>query len=116
VDHVNAHGTGTPINDPVEARALRAVLGVRAGRIPVSATKSIHGHALGAAGGLEAVICARSICERILPPLANFVARDPECELDLVLGQARQSRVDVALSNSFAFGGLNAVLAFAAAE
>jgi nodulation protein E len=113
VNHVNAHGTGTPINDPVETRALRSVFGAHADGIAISATKSVHGHALGAAGGLEAVLCARSIHDGILPPIANFVERDPECDLDLVLGEARQREVDIALSNSFAFGGLNAVLALA---
>jgi nodulation protein E len=114
VNHVNAHGTGTPINDPVETAALRAVFGEQIPRIAVSATKSVHGHALGAAGGLEAVICACSIRENLLPPIANFLERDEACDLDLVVGSARTREVDIAISNSFAFGGLNAVLAFAA--
>jgi nodulation protein E len=113
VNHVNAHGTGTPINDPVETAALRAVFGGQIRDLCVSATKSVHGHALGAAGGLEAVICACSIRDQLLPPIANFLDRDVACDLDLVVGSARPREVDVALSNSFAFGGLNAVLAFA---
>ena len=112
VGYINAHGTGTPGNDATEARAIRQVFGSHAERLPVSSTKSLHGHALGAAGALEAVITILAMREGIAPPTANFTARDPECELDVVPNASRAMRAEYALSNSFAFGGLNAVLAF----
>jgi nodulation protein E len=112
IGYVNAHGTGTPANDPVETRALRAVLGAHADRVAVSSTKSMHGHALGAAGGIEAVATALALHHGILPPTANFTEADPECDLDVIPNTARRAEVDAALSNSFAFGGLNAVLVF----
>jgi nodulation protein E len=112
IGYVNAHGTGTPANDPVETRALRAVLGAQADRVAVSSTKSMHGHALGAAGGMEAVATALALHHGILPPTANFTEADPECDLDVIPNTARRAEVDCALSNSFAFGGLNAVLVF----
>jgi nodulation protein E len=112
IGYVNAHGTGTPANDPVETRALRAVLGAQADRVAVSSTKSMHGHALGAAGGMEAVATTLALHHGILPPTANFTQADPECDLDVIPNTARRVEVDYALSNSFAFGGLNAVLAF----
>ena len=112
VGYVNAHGTGTPANDPTETRAIRQVLGSQAERVAVSSTKSMHGHALGAAGGLEAVATVLALRHGILPPTANFTEADPECDLDVIPNTSRQAEVDYALSNSFAFGGLNAVLAF----
>ncbi|HYX67903.1 MAG TPA: beta-ketoacyl-[acyl-carrier-protein] synthase family protein [Terriglobales bacterium] len=112
IGYINAHGTGTPANDPTETRAIRAVFGEHAGRLAVSSTKSMHGHALGAAGALEAVATALALSEGVLPPTANFTTADPECDLDVVPNQARAIAVGAALSNSFAFGGLNAVLAF----
>lgn len=112
IGYINAHGTGTPTNDPVEARAIRQVFGDHADRLPVSSTKSLHGHALGAAGALEAAATALALHHRLLPPTANFTEADPECDLDVVRGAARPADVAAALSNSFAFGGLNAVLAF----
>jgi nodulation protein E len=112
IGYVNAHGTGTPANDPVETRALRAVLGAQADRVAISSTKSMHGHALGAAGGIEAVAATLALHHGILPPTANFTEADPECDLDVIPNTARRAEVDYALSNSFAFGGLNAVLAF----
>jgi nodulation protein E len=114
IGYINAHGTGTAGNDPVESRAIRAVFGAHADRIGVSSTKSMHGHALGAAGALEAVATLMAFCKGILPPTANFTERDPECDLDYIPNQARQAEVGAALSNSFAFGGLNAVIAFRA--
>lgn len=114
VGYINAHGTGTPGNDPVETRAIRAVFGSHADRLAVSSTKSMHGHALGAAGALEAVATVLALREGLLPPTANFTAADPECDLDYVANTARAAHVECALSNSFAFGGLNAVLAFRA--
>lgn len=115
IGYINAHGTGTPGNDPVESRAIRAVFGPHADKIGVSSTKSMHGHALGAAGALEAVATLLVLCKGILPPTANFTERDPECDLDYIPNQARKAEVRAALSNSFAFGGLNAVVAFRAA-
>ncbi len=112
VGYINAHGTGTPGNDPTETRAIREVFGAHADRLAVSSTKSLHGHALGAAGALEAVATVLALREGIIPPTANFTAPDPECDLDVVPNRARQASVECALSNSFAFGGLNAVLVF----
>jgi nodulation protein E len=115
VGYINAHGTGTPGNDPVESRAIRAVFGAHADKIGVSSTKSMHGHALGAAGALEAIATVLALQNGILPPTANFKERDPECDLDYIPNEARRAQVSAALSNSFAFGGLNAVVAFRAA-
>ncbi len=112
VGYVNAHGTGTPANDPTEAQAIRAVFGPHADRLAVSSTKSMHGHALGAAGAIEAVGTALALQHQLLPPTANFTEPDPDCSLDVIPNAARQAEVACALSNSFAFGGLNAVLAF----
>jgi len=114
VGYINAHGTGTPGNDPVETRAIRAVFGAHADKLAVSSTKSMHGHALGAAGALEAVATILALHYGILPPTANYNERDPECDLDYIPNQARAIQVEAAVSNSFAFGGLNAVLAFRA--
>jgi nodulation protein E len=116
VGYVNAHGTGTRSNDPAETQAIRDVFGPHADRIAVSSTKSMHGHALGAAGALEAVATVLALHHGVVPPTANFTSPDPECDLNVVPNIALSLRVDAALSNSFAFGGLNAVLAFRAAE
>ncbi|MCI0349678.1 MAG: beta-ketoacyl-[acyl-carrier-protein] synthase family protein [Acidobacteriales bacterium] len=116
VGYINAHGTGTPANDPTETRAIREVFGKHADRIAVSSSKSMHGHALGAAGALEAVVTILALHEGVLPPTINFSQPDPECDLDVIPNQARNTSVECALSNSFAFGGLNAVLAFRRAE
>ncbi|HJS75147.1 MAG TPA: beta-ketoacyl-[acyl-carrier-protein] synthase family protein [Vicinamibacteria bacterium] len=112
VGYVNAHGTGTPLNDVAEWDALREVFGERASRLPVSSTKSMHGHTLGASGALEAAATVLALENRVLPPTANFLEPDPECPLDCVPNEARDGAAGVALSSSFAFGGLNAVLAF----
>jgi nodulation protein E len=112
VGYINAHGTGTPSNDPTETRAIYSVFGPRAAGLPVSSTKSMHGHALGAAGAIEAAATALALRHGILPPTANFTEPDPECALDVIPNLARRAEVEYALSNSFAFGGLNAVLAF----
>jgi len=114
IGYINAHGTGTPGNDPVESRAIREVFGAHADKIGVSSTKSMHGHALGAAGALEAVATILALHHGILPPTANYNERDPECDLDYIPIRARKQQVGAALSNSFAFGGLNAVIAFRA--
>ncbi|HME06507.1 MAG TPA: beta-ketoacyl-[acyl-carrier-protein] synthase family protein [Bryobacteraceae bacterium] len=112
IGYINAHGTATLANDPTETTAIRKVFLGHADRLAVSSTKSMHGHALGAAGALEAVACALSLARGILPPTANFTEPDPACDLDVIPNCARQQQVEWALSNSFAFGGLNAVLAF----
>jgi nodulation protein E len=112
VGYINAHGTGTSANDATETSAIREVFGKHAERLAMSSTKSMHGHALGAAGALEAAATLMALREGILPPTANYEERDPECDLDVVPNTARQAQVECALSNSFAFGGLNAVLAF----
>ncbi len=114
VGYINAHGTGTPGNDPTETRAIREVFGAHADKLPVSSTKSLHGHALGAAGALEAIATILALHHGILPPTANYNERDPECDLDYIPNQSRAARAEAALSNSFAFGGLNAVVAFRA--
>ena len=112
VGYVNAHGTGTQANDPSECKALRVVFGDAIRNIAVSSTKSMHGHALGAAGALEAVASVEALRRGILPPTANWEALDVECDIDVIPNQARVKQVEAVLSNSFAFGGLNAVLAF----
>jgi nodulation protein E len=114
IGYINAHGTGTPGNDPVESSAIREVFGAHADKIGVSSTKSMHGHALGAAGALEAIATVLALHHGVLPPTANYNEPDPECDLDYIPNKARTARVEAALSNSFAFGGLNAVLAFRA--
>jgi len=111
IGYINAHGTGTTVNDPTESRAIRQVFGNHADRLTVTSTKAVHGHALGAAGALELVAALGAIREGIIPPTANFLDPDPECDLDYVPNVARPMPVNAALSNSFAFGGLNAVLA-----
>jgi nodulation protein E len=112
IGYINAHGTGTQANDPTETAAIRAVFGAHAGRLAVSSTKSMHGHALGAAGALEAAAAILALRDGFLPPTANFNEPDPECDLDVVPNASREADFEYALSNSFAFGGLNAVLAF----
>ena len=116
IGYINAHGTGTPGNDPTETRAIREVFGSYAEKLAISSTKSLHGHALGAAGALEAVATILALYHGILPPTANYNERDPECDLDYIPNQPRAVRAEAALSNSFAFGGLNAVVAFRAAR
>jgi beta-ketoacyl-acyl-carrier-protein synthase II len=112
VDYINAHGSGTPINDPLETRAIKAVFGDQAYRIPISSTKSMIGHAMGAAGALEAIACAQTIASGWIHPTINLDCPDPECDLDYVPLQARQAQVNVALSNSFGLGSQNACLVF----
>jgi nodulation protein E len=110
IGYINAHGTATPANDPTETAAIRDVFGAHAGRLAVSSTKSMHGHALGAAAALECLATAIALSTGVLPPTANYSEPDPECDLDVIPNVARKQQVEYALSNSFAFGGLNAVL------
>ena len=112
IGYINAHGTATEANDRTETAAIRSVFGAHADHLAVSSTKSMHGHALGAAGAFEAVASLLALSAGILPPTANFLSPDPACDLDVVPNQARPADVEACLSNSFAFGGLNAVLAF----
>lgn len=112
VDHINAHGTGTKLNDRTETAAIHAVFGPHAHRLAVSSSKSLHGHCLNAAGGLEAVVTVLALREGLLPPTLGYREVDPECDLDCVPNESRRAVIGAALSNSFAFGGLNAVLAF----
>ena len=112
VDYVNAHGTSTPIGDAIETTAVKRVFGERARTVPVSSTKSMTGHLLGGAGGLEAGICVLVLRDQILPPTINLEHPCPECDLDYVAGHARKATVRYALSNSFGFGGTNASLLF----
>ena len=110
VDYVNAHGTGTRLNDLTETQVMKDVFGEHAKRLAISSTKSMHGHAMGATGALELVATAMTVSQGVIPPTANYTTQDPQCDLDYVPNQAREKRVRIALSNSFAFGGLNAVL------
>jgi 3-oxoacyl-[acyl-carrier-protein] synthase II len=112
VGYVNAHGTSTPYNDKFETLAIRKTFGAHADRLAVSSTKSMTGHLLGAAGGIEAVFSVLAIHEGVLPPTINYVNPDPECDLDYVPNEPREARIDYALSNSFGFGGTNAALLF----
>jgi 3-oxoacyl-[acyl-carrier-protein] synthase II len=114
ISYINAHGTGTPVGDPAETEALKQSLGEYAYRVPVSATKSITGHLIGGAGALETVICVQALRTGVIPPTINLENPDPACDLDYVPNQARQGKLDVALSNSFGFGGHNAALLFRA--
>jgi 3-oxoacyl-[acyl-carrier-protein] synthase II len=114
VQYINAHGTSTPTGDPIEVTAIKTVLGEHARRIMVSSTKSMTGHLLGAAGGLEAVVTALALSRGSVPPTINLERPDPQCDLDFVPNQARASSVKAALSNSFGFGGHNVTLAMRA--
>ena len=110
IGYINAHGTATPANDVTETTAIRSVFGAHADSLPVSSTKSMHGHALGAAAALECLAATLALRDGILPPTANFTEPDPDCDLDVIPNHARRAEVEYALSNSFPFGGLNAVL------
>jgi 3-oxoacyl-[acyl-carrier-protein] synthase II len=112
ISYVNAHGTSTPIGDVIETRALKRVFGDRAKRVPISSTKSMTGHLLGGAGGLEAGISVLALHHQILPPTINYETPDPECDLDYIPNHARKTSAEYALSNSFGFGGTNAALIF----
>ena len=111
---VSAHGTGTPLNDAAETRSLVEVFGARARAMPVIATKSAHGHLIGGSAALQAALGLRALAQGLAPPIQNFTTRDPECDLDLVVGAARPIASRLLLQNAFAFGGLNVALMFAA--
>jgi 3-oxoacyl-[acyl-carrier-protein] synthase II len=112
IDYINAHGTSTPLNDPIETKAIRTVFGNYAYRVPISSTKSMVGHLMGAAGSVEAVACVKSLETGIIHPTINYETPDPECDLDYVPNQARLTHPRTVLSNSFGFGGHNATLIF----
>ncbi|MBI4219199.1 MAG: beta-ketoacyl-ACP synthase II [Chloroflexi bacterium] len=116
IDYVNAHGTSTPLNDAAETKAIKLVFGELAKGVPISSTKSMIGHSLGASGALEAVACLKTIEDGMIHPTANYEFPDPECDLDYVPGQARKADVRYVLSNSFGFGGQNACLVLARYE
>jgi 3-oxoacyl-(acyl-carrier-protein) synthase len=110
VNYINAHGTSTPLNDASETRAIKAAFGDLAYNIPVSSTKSMTGHMMGATGALEAIFCVQAVRENTLPPTINYQTPDPDCDLDCVPNEARETTVDIAISNAFGFGGHNAVM------
>ena len=110
VDYVNTHGTSTDVGDVAETLALKRVFGARASQVPCSSTKSVTGHMLGAAGAAEFIACLFAIRDQVVPPTINLENPDPDCDLDYVPRQARQARVRIAMSNSFGFGGHNAIL------
>jgi 3-oxoacyl-[acyl-carrier-protein] synthase II len=114
IDYVNAHGTSTPLGDIAETVALRRCFGEHAGKLAVSSTKSMTGHLLGAAGGIEAVFSAMALHQQIAPPTINLVNQDPQCDLDYVPNTARNMKIKVVISNSFGFGGTNSSLVFRA--
>ena len=111
VGYINAHGTGTAANDKTECAAVADVFGAHADRLMISSTKSMHGHLIGGTGAVELLACIMALRDGVIAPTIGYEEPDPECALDVVPNEAREAMVDVALSNAFAFGGLNAVLA-----
>jgi 3-oxoacyl-[acyl-carrier-protein] synthase II len=110
VDYINAHGPGTPLGDAAETQAIKKLFGERAYKVPISATKSMIGHALGGAGAIEALACILTIQDNVIHPTINYEIPDPDCDLDYVPNVARSAQVNIALSNSFGLGGQNACL------
>jgi 3-oxoacyl-[acyl-carrier-protein] synthase II len=110
IGYINAHGTSTPLNDPMETRAIRSVFGEHAYKVPISSTKSMVGHLMGAAGAVEAIACVKTLETGMIHPTINYETPDPECDLDYVPNEARETHPRKALSNSFGFGGHNATL------
>jgi 3-oxoacyl-[acyl-carrier-protein] synthase II len=113
VDYVNAHGTGTPLNDKVESLAMRTVFGTHLGRLPVSSIKALTGHMMGAAGAVEAIASLLAMEHGVVPPTWNWLDRDPDCDIDCVPNEPRERRMRLVVSNSYAFGGNNASLVLA---
>ena len=116
IDYINAHGTSTPLNDKLETIAIKRTFGEQAYKIPVSSTKSMTGHLLGGAGGIESVYTVLSIHHETIPPTINYQNPDPECDLDYVPNKPRKVKIRSALTNSFGFGGTNATILFRKAE
>jgi 3-oxoacyl-[acyl-carrier-protein] synthase II len=116
VDYINAHATSTKANDVAETRAIKSVFGPDAHDIPVSSTKSMIGHSLGAAGAIEAVVCVKALFDQIVPPTINLQEPDPDCDLDYVPHKAREVKLRNVMSNSFGFGNCNATLIFSSAH
>ena len=112
IDYINAHGTSTPLGDENEIKAIKVVFGEDAKKLSISATKSMHGHALGGAGGIEAAISLKAMQEGIVPPTINIENIDPECDLDVTPNKAKERTINALMSNSFGFGGTNATLIF----
>jgi 3-oxoacyl-[acyl-carrier-protein] synthase II len=112
VNYINAHGTSTPANDKAETQAIKKVFGEYAYRIPISSTKSMIGHTIGAAGAIEAIVCCLVIENNLIPPTINYEYPDPDCDLDYVPNETRRSKVDTTLSNAFGFGSNNSALIF----
>jgi len=110
IDYINAHGTSTSLNDKFETMAIKTVFGDLAYKIPISSTKSMHGHLLGAAGAVEVIACMQAMANNLIPPTINYEFPDPECDLDYVPNQPREAEIKIALSNSFGFGGHNGTL------
>jgi len=112
IDYINAHGTSTPAGDVAEVQAIKTALGNHAGKVAVSSTKSMTGHLLGAAGGVEAIFSVLAIRDQVAPPTINQITADPDCDLDFVPNEARKMKINAAMSNSFGFGGTNGAIVF----
>lgn len=110
ISYINAHGTSTPFNDKFEAQAIKSVFGEEVKKIPVSSTKSMTGHLLGAAGGIEAIVCTKAILDGFVPPTIGYKVADPDCDIDCVPNEGREAKLEYAMSNSLGFGGHNAII------